>query len=360
MAGVLIVGAAIIAAGSLPSLVSATLRTLTRLHPGWLVAAVAIEAVSVLATAQQHRVLLGAAGAKRPRLGDYLAVTYVGAAVSSSFPGGPELATAYTYRQLRSREVTEGHAMWAVAISGAVSTAVLALAGITVVTLTGRPTASTLVLGMVDIAAVPALVRLFRWAARHPRPVIRVLSATLARLNRLRRQPAGAGLDRAVATVATLSEIQPRSRHWLAALTLAAINWGADATCLALCLLAVGIPVPALAGLALAYLAGVAATQLTPLPAGIGVTEAAITAVLVAHGTPAQPALAAVLLFRLASPGLNTTIGAAIALARSPWTRRRLIPSRSRQPRAPAGEGRTVTTTVSATASSLVDTSAAG
>jgi uncharacterized membrane protein YbhN (UPF0104 family) len=315
------VGALIIAVRSLAPLVTAALRSLTKPHPGWLVAAVAVEALSVLATAQQHRVLLGAAGAKRPGVGDYLAVTYVGSAVSSGLPGGPGLAIAYVYRQLRFRGVTESQAGWTLAASGAVSTAVLALVSIVAVTLAGRPTAPTLVLGVAEIAAVPALVGLVRWGAWHPQPVTTVASAVLGRLNRLRRRPVDTGLDRVVTAVATLSDIQPRSWHWLSASTLAAINWGADAACLALCLLAVGTPVPPLATIVTAYLAGVAATQLTPLPAGIGVTEAAITAVLVAHGTPAQPALAAVLLFRLASPGLNTAIGAVIALARPVRTR---------------------------------------
>jgi uncharacterized protein (TIRG00374 family) len=101
-----------------------------------------------------------------------------------------------------------------------------------------------------------------------------------------------------------------------------AVNWGADATCLALCLRAVGTPLPSLTTLVLAYVAGVAATQLMLTPAGLGVTEAAITAVLIAHGSPAQAALAAVLLYRLINPGLNTAIGAIVALGGSIRDRR--------------------------------------
>jgi hypothetical protein len=324
-----VVGAVAVAAVSVPSTVTATLRALTTVRPGWLAIAVAVETVSVLALAQLHRVMLGAAGAKQPRVGDYLAVTYVGGAVSSSLPGGPALATAYTYRQLRSRGVTEGHATWTLAASGAVSVAVIALISTTLFTLAGRLTASTLTVGAAEIAAAPALVALARWAARHPQPVTRTLSTALGWLNRLRRRPAGSGRDRVVAAVVTLNDIQPRWRHWAAASTWAAVNWGADATCLALCLLAVGTAVPSLAALVIAYIAGVATTQLAPTPAGLGVTEAAITAVLVAHGIPAHPGLAAVVLFRLLSPGLNTAVGAAIGLARPRWGRWRRTPPRA-------------------------------
>jgi len=311
-----VVGAVVAAAVSHPSTVVATLHALASVHPGWLAAAVAVEAVSVLAIAQQHRVMLGAAGAQRPRVGDYLAVTYVGGAVSSSLPGGPALAAAYTYRQLRSRGVTEAHAVWTLAVSGAVSTAVIALTSTTLLTLAGRPTPTTLTLGAVEIAAAPTLVALAGWAARHPQPLLRLASTVLGRLNRLRRRPAGTGRDRVVATVLTLNDIQPRWRHWAAALGCAAVNWGADAACLALCLLAVGAAIPSLAAIVLAYVAGVATTELALTPSGLGMTEAAITAALVAHGSPAHPALAAVLLFRLVSPGLNTAIGAMIGLTR--------------------------------------------
>lgn len=327
MAGVLVLGAVAVAAATAPSAVTATLRALTAVRPGWLAVAVAVEAVSVLAIAQLHRVMLGAAGAPRPRLGDYLAVTYVGGAVSSSLPGGPALATAYTYRQLRSRGVAEGQATWTLAASGAVSVAVIALISTALLTFAGRPTASTLAIGAAEIAAAPALVALARWAARHPQPVIRTLSTALGWVNRLRRRPAGSGRDRVVAAVAALNDIQPRWRHWAAAFSWAAINWAADATCLALCVLAVGTPIPSLAALVIAYVAGVAATQLAPTPAGLGATEAAIVAVLVAHGVPAHPGLAAVVLFRVLSPGLNTAVGAAIGLARPRWARWRRTPA---------------------------------
>ncbi|MEV6831848.1 lysylphosphatidylglycerol synthase transmembrane domain-containing protein [Amycolatopsis sp. NPDC051102] len=312
-------GVLVVAAATHPSVVTATLRVLVAVRPGWLAAAVLVEVVSVLAIAQLHRVLLGAAGATRPRTGDYLAVTYVGGAVSSSLPGGPALAIAYVYRQLRARGVAEASAAWALVVSGAVSTATIALVGSAVLTLAGHLDAVTVVLGAVEVTAVPGLIALVRWAARHPRPVIGCASAVLGRLNVLLRRPVHTGRERVVAAASALNGIRPAWRHWLCAVTWSAINWGADAACLALCLLAAGAALPSPGALVLAYVAGVVTTELAVTPAGVGTTEAAITTVLVAHGSPTHPALAAVLLFRLLSPGLNTAVGATIAaIRRSP------------------------------------------
>ncbi|WP_329044988.1 flippase-like domain-containing protein [Amycolatopsis sp. NBC_01488] len=319
VAGTVVAGVLVVAAVTHPSVVTATLRVLVAVRPGWLTAAVLVEVVSVLGIAQLHRVLLGAAGATRPRTGDYLAVTYVGGAVSSSLPGGPALAIAYVYRQLRARGVAEASAAWALVVAGAVSTATIALVGGTVLTLAGHLTAVTVVLGAAEVAAVPGLIALVRWAARHPRPVIRFASAVLGRFNLLRRRPVHTGRERVVAAASTLNGIRPAWRHWLGAVSWSAVNWCADAACLALCLLAVGAALPSPGALVLAYVAGVVTTTLAVTPAGLGTTEAAITTVLVAHGSPAQPALAAVLLFRLLSPGLNTAVGTAIAaIRRSP------------------------------------------
>lgn len=329
--GLLVAGAVAAIAVFARSTVAGALEALTDLRPGWLAAAVAVEAVSVLATAQLHRVLLGAAGAPRPRVGDYLAVTYVGGAVSSSVPGGPALAAAYTYRQLRSRGVTSAHTGWALTAAGVLSTAVIALVGTVALTLAGNVTATTVAAGAAEIAAAAALAALARWAASHPRHVTAAATRVLARWNRIRRRPAGADAARVGEAVATVTAIQPRGRHWAAAAVCAAADWGADASCLALCLLAVGTPIPSLAAIVAAYVAGAAATQLAFTPAGIGVTEAALSAALIAHGSPAAAALAAVLLFRLISPGLNTAIGAALGVIRPLWTQRRRPASRPRR-----------------------------
>jgi undecaprenyl-diphosphatase len=58
------------------------------------------------------------------------------------------------------------------------------------------------------------------------------------------------------------------------------------------------------------YLIGTAISNVAPSPAGVGVTEAALTAGLTTIGTPVPQAIAGVLLFRLVSFWLPTVLGA--------------------------------------------------
>ncbi len=81
---------------------------------------------------------------------------------------------------------------------------------------------------------------------------------------------------------------------------LAVANWLADAAVLAVSIQATGATVP-WHDLLLVYASGIAAQSLNITPGGLGVTEATLTAALVGAGLGAGPALAAVLLYRLAS-----------------------------------------------------------
>ena len=77
--------------------------------------------------------------------------------------------------------------------------------------------------------------------------------------------------------------------------------------------------------LLLVYGSGVAAQSLNIVPGGLGITEGALGLTLVASGLHASQALAAVLLYRLASFWLVASAGWAVFL----WLRHR------RQPKAP-------------------------
>jgi putative heme transporter len=334
---VLVVGAVLGVIMTARSTVSAALVSLTTLRPGWLVAAIGFEALSVLGTAQVQRATLRAAGAPRPGLLDYLAVTYVSAAVSGGLPGGPALGTAYAYRQLRLRGVNRAHTGLALTAAGVLSTAVMVLASMLIVTLDdGATQSTTLATGAAEVVAAAALFVVGRWLTRHPELLVRATSWCLRRVNRVRRRSPDAGADAMVATVTYLCGIRLRARHGFAAVAWAAADRGGDVVCLALCLLAVGTPIPSLAAIVTAYLAGMAAAQLALTPGGLGLTEAAITAALVAHGSPTHAALAAVLLFRLLSPGLNTAIGAVIGLGRPLCTRVRRATRRPEHAAEPA------------------------
>jgi len=117
----------------------------------------------------------------------------------------------------------------------------------------------------------------------------------------------------------------PPSSRQPAALALA--NWLADAAVLAVSIRAAGAPVPWHA-LLLVYGSGIAAQSLNITPGGLGVTEGALGVALVATGLRASQALAAVLLYRLASFWLVAIAGWLVFL----WLRRR-----PRAERVPAG-----------------------
>jgi putative heme transporter len=81
---------------------------------------------------------------------------------------------------------------------------------------------------------------------------------------------------------------------------LALANWLADAAVLAVSIRAAGAAVP-WHDLLLVYGSGIAAQSLNITPGGLGVAEGTLSLALVATGLRAGQALAAVLLYRLAS-----------------------------------------------------------
>ena len=98
---------------------------------------------------------------------------------------------------------------------------------------------------------------------------------------------------------------------------LALVNWLADAAVLAVSIQATGASVP-WHDLLLVYGSGIAAQSLNITPGGLGVTEATLSAALIGAGLGAGPALAAVLLYRLASFWLVALTGWLILF----WLRR--------------------------------------
>ena len=116
---------------------------------------------------------------------------------------------------------------------------------------------------------------------------------------------------------------------WITATGLALVNWLADAAVLAVSIRATGATVP-WHDLLLVYGSGIAAQSLNITPGGLGVAEGSLSLALVATGLSASRALAAVLLYRLASFWLVALTGWLVLL----WLRR---PRRRRGP----GPGRT-------------------
>jgi pimeloyl-ACP methyl ester carboxylesterase len=116
----------------------------------------------------------------------------------------------------------------------------------------------------------------------------------------LRRRPAedpGAIIS---AWTERLGSLQLAPSGWITVTGLGVVNWLADAAVLVVSIRAAGGPVP-WNDLLLVYGAGVAAQSLNITPGGLGVAEGTLSLALVAAGLRASQALAAVLLYRLAS-----------------------------------------------------------
>src|ERR1700761_568736 len=207
-------------------------------------------------------------------------------------------------------------ASWSWAAAAAVPGGVLALAAlIGVAAATRRP-------GLRDALERPAA-----WALRHG--------------SRLLRRPADdpgqtirAGADR-------LGSLQLPRSGWMTVTGLALANWLADAAVLAVAIRAAGAAVP-WHDLLLVYGSGIAAQSLNTTPGGLGVAEGTLSLALVATGLCASHALAAVLLYRLASFWLVGMAGwLALLWLRRPRTRRGTEPRRARPcgPADPATRG---------------------
>ena len=110
---------------------------------------------------------------------------------------------------------------------------------------------------------------------------------------------------------------------------LALANWLADAAVLAVSIHAAGAAVP-WHDLLLVYGTGIAAQSLNITPGGLGVTEGTLSLALVATGLSASHALAAVLLYRLASFWLVALAGWLVLFwLRRPRARRGARPARN-------------------------------
>jgi pimeloyl-ACP methyl ester carboxylesterase/uncharacterized membrane protein YbhN (UPF0104 family) len=339
LAGVAAAGAglaAVTAAGLTErTAMAASLTVLAHLHWPWIPAALLLEAASMAAFALMLRRLLAAGGASvgvRPMLATSLAAN----AVSVSVPlAGPALATAFTFRRFTRQGADAPLAGWSLLAGGVISAAAAALVVVAGGLASGNilATAVTVPGGVLVVAALVAAVAAVRrprlrgalerpagWLLRQGsvmlhRPVAepgRIIGAWAQRLGALRLSPAG----------------------WLTSTGLALVNWLADAAVLAVSIRATGGTVP-WHDLLLVYGSGIAAQSLNITPGGLGVTEGSLSLALVATGLTASQALAAVLLYRLASFWLVALAGWLI-LFRLQRLRARRDPAPSRN-RAVAG-----------------------
>ena len=335
VAGVAAAGAALaavtVAGVAERTAVAASFTVLAHLHWLWIPAAVGLESASMAAFAIMLRRLLAAGGASvgvRPML----ATAYAANAVSVSVPlAGPALATAFTFRRFTRQGADAPLAGWSLLAGGVISSAAAALIvvggglasgniGVTAATVPGGVLAVAVLVTAIAAVRRPrlrgALERPAGWMLRHgslmlrrpvaePGPAIR---AWAQRLGSLRLPPSG----------------------WVAATGLALANWLADAAVLAVSIRATGSTVP-WHDLLLVYVSGIAAQSLNITPGGLGVTEGSLSLALVATGLGASQALAAVLLYRLASFWLVALAGWLVVFwLRRPRARHGPAPARNR------------------------------
>ena len=311
--------------------VAASFAVLGHLSWLWIPAAVLLESASMSAFAIMLRRLLAAGGA-RVGVRPMLATAYAANAVSVSVPlAGPALATAYTFRRFTRQGADAPLAGWSLLAGGVASSAAAAL----VVVGGGLASGNILVTALAvpgGVLAIAALV-IARAAARRPRlrgALERPAAWTLRQGSRLLRRPGTEPGKIIRAWTQRLGSLRLPPSGWVAVTGLALANWLADAAVLAVSIRAVGAAVP-WHDLLLVYGAGIAAQGLNITPGGLGVTEGTLSLALVATGLSASHALAAVLLYRLASFWLVALAGWLVLLwLRRPRARRGTEPRRGR------------------------------
>jgi len=270
---------------------------LSHLDAGWLLGAIGVEALSMVAFARMDQRLMRCGGVNSG-LGRFTAISFAAGAISSSLPAGPLVASAFGFRQFRRLGASETLAAWmllATLVFSALGLALLATAGVVVAERQGAAfdlvgvTVAVFVITIAGAAIVyqrRALSRVFTWTLK-----------ALHRVTGFPRRPA----DVIVSSIAaSMSHVSLNRRDLLDVLVWSIANWALDCCCLVFAYLAVGAGVP-WRGLLLAYGAGQLAANLPITPGGLGVVEGSLVIALVAFGGGQVSTVAAVLLYRIVS-----------------------------------------------------------
>ncbi|XVV08570.1 lysylphosphatidylglycerol synthase transmembrane domain-containing protein [Actinoplanes sp. CA-131856] len=313
-----------------PALVQAVSQ-LRAPHTGWLATAVAAEVIAMGCYARMQQFLLRSAGLRVP-IRRNIALAYAAHSLNETLPGGPAFSTQFNYQQLRRFGATPAVASWCIALSGILSTTALALVAVAGALVSDGTPQWYKLAGL--IALIALIIAGIRRIARRPEAVDPVARTVLARVNRLRRRPAGEGLDQVRVFAGQLGSARLTAGRGTAAAAFAVLNWGLDAVCLWACLRAVtGEPVNATQVL-LAFCAGMAAGTITLVPGGLGIIDSALILGLVTGGVATATAIAAVVLYRIISFGFIIGAGWITWLI----LRRRESPAPTSRPSAAPGQ----------------------
>jgi len=231
-----------------------------------------------------------------------LATAYAANAVSVSIPlAGPGLATAFTFRRFTRQGADVPLAGWSLLAGGVVSSVAAAL-----VVVGGGLASGNLLVAAISVPggvlAVAALV-VVGAAVRRPRlrgALERPAAWALQRGSRLLRRPVAEPRPAIRVWAERLGSLRLSPAGWMTVIALGLVNWLADAAVLAVSIRATGATVP-WHDLLLVYGVGITAQSLNITPGCLGLAEGSLSLALVATGLGTSQALAAVLLYRLAS-----------------------------------------------------------
>jgi putative heme transporter len=277
-----------------------SLHVLATASPGWLLLALAAEAVSLIAFGLCRTLLLRANG-HQIRVRSVMAITYAAHALGISVPfAGAELDVVYSYRQFRRAGLDAATTSWSMTVSWIFSTSGLALLLLAGAIAGNASAASAAGFAGAAVYVLPAAGVLLALRFDRVRALLRSVLAWLAALSRRvfgKPEGGGAGVDGFIDEVSSTRLSLP---GYARVFGLAVANWAFDCAAFALSIRAMGQPVP-WDDLLLVYGAGqtVASSGLTP--GGFALVELTMTAALTASGLHASAALAAVVAYRVVS-----------------------------------------------------------
>jgi uncharacterized membrane protein YbhN (UPF0104 family) len=267
-------------------------------RPAWIILAAAFELISVLGFATAFQLVFGDWLPKHSRLRMGLTVC----AATILVPAGGLLAIAAGARALRGRGMpaakTRSRAIAFLLVTNAPNLLVLGVVGIALGAglLEGPHTPS--------LTIVPAVIALSTLGLTMLLPLVSHQRATPARPGTARRFVSIAAAQLELGVIEALAVVRERGWKLLGAVAYYAF----DNAVLWATFKAFGHTDPPIATLVIAYLIGSAAGSL-PVPAGLGVVEGGMLALLVLFGVPAVCAGIAVLAYRAVSTGLTLALG---------------------------------------------------
>lgn len=285
---------------------TAALTVAAEASPWWIAAALACTAASFMMIALALREVLGMLGyrlAFPEVLGIALVSTTANYVVSSAGISGFALKA----HLLRKRGVPYGVTVTAAAVSSAMFYLVLAAIiaqGLAYLLLRRRGAGLPVLEGAAGLAAllilaVPASLFFFHheFRSRLARKAFHWANRAVFAVSRT-EIPREDFAEFEEQLTAGLSRVRGEARGLALAVLYTCLDWGLCLLTLHCALMAVGVPV-GVGALSAGFTVGQAATLIPVLPGGIGAAEGGMTATLVALGVAWEPALVAVILYRL-------------------------------------------------------------